>query len=217
MLYHPCGFVSFFSNDVKFHATFVYAGRPRHVPSLAVMYAFCRGRSTIESEFSPFSAMPVARATWPPQLLHTTSVTNIVWCDVMANVDGLTLPMPSAMTGLPGVRTCLRPNVTPLTVLGVGSPGAGGRSEVALYVDDEGVVGAAVLDVGADVEVGALEDAAVDVVRCDDVDVAEGVDAVDDDVPDAGFDPSSDEQPVRTARPEMNVMLTLPRVLMPQR
>ena len=73
------------------------------------------------------------------------------------------------------------------------------------------------LDVGADVEVGALEDAAVDVVRCDDVDVAEGVDAVDDDVPDAGFDPSSDEQPVRTARPEMNVMLTLPRVLMPQR
>ena len=104
MLYHPCGFVSFFSNDVKFHATFVYAGRPRHVPSLAVMYAFCRGRSTIESEFSPFSAMPVARATWPPQLLHTTSVTNIVWCDVMANVDGLTLPMPSAMTGLPGVR-----------------------------------------------------------------------------------------------------------------
>ena len=136
MLYHPCGFVSFFSNDVKFHATFVYAGRPRHVPSLAVMYAFCRGRSTIESEFSPFSAMPVARATWPPQLLHTTSVTNIVWCDVMANVDGLTLPMPSAMTGLPGVRTCLRPNVTPLTVLGVGSPGAGGRSEVALNVGE---------------------------------------------------------------------------------
>lgn len=243
MLYHPCGFVSFFSNDVKFHATFVYAGRPRHVPSLAVMYAFCRGRSTIESEFSPFSAMPVARATWPPQLLHTTSVTNIVWCDVMANVDGLTLPMPSAMTGLPGVRTCSRPNVTPLTVLGVGSPGAGGRSEVALYVgelrvadadvgcgatvDDAGVVGAAVLDVGADVEVGALEDAAVDVVRCDDVDVAEGVDAevdaevdavaVNDDVPDAGFEPSSDEQPVRAARPAMNVTLTIPRVLMLQR
>lgn len=230
MLYHPCGFVSFFSNDVKFHATFVYAGRPRHVPSLAVMYAFCRGRSTIESEFSPFSAMPVARATWPPQLLHTTSVTNIVWCDVMANVDGLTLPMPSAMTGLPGVRTCLRPNVTPLTVLGVGSPGAGGRSEVALYVgelrvadgdvgcgatvDDAGVVGAAVLDE----EVGALEDTAVDVVGCDEVDVAlvDAV-AVDDDVPDAGLDPSSDEQPVRATRPAMNVMLTIPRVLMLQR
>ena len=238
MLYHPCRFVSFFSNDVKFHATFVYAGRPRHVPSLAVMYAFCRGRSTIESEFSPFSAMPVARATWPPQLLHTTSVTNIVWCDVMANVDGLTLPMPSAMTGLPGVRTCSRPNVTPLTVLGVGSPGAGGRSEVALYVgelrvadadvgcgatvDDAGVVGAAVLDVGAGVEVGTLEDTAVDVVGCDEVhdgvvDAEVDAVAVNDDVPDAGFDPSSDEQPVRTARPEMNVMLTLPRVLMPQR
>ena len=58
----------------------------------------------------------------------------------------------------------------------------------------------------------------VDVVRCDDVDVAEGVDAVDDDVPDAGFDPSSnDEQPVRAARPAMNVMLTIPRVLMLQR
>ncbi|WP_281711256.1 hypothetical protein [Dermacoccus nishinomiyaensis] len=121
----------------------------------------------------------------------------------------------------------------------MGSPGAGGRSEVALYVgelrvadadvgcgatvDDAGVVGAAVLDVGADVEVGALEDAAVDVVRCDDVDVAEGVDAevdavaVNDDVPDAGFEPSSDEQPVRAARPAMNVMLTIPRVLMLQR
>jgi len=128
----------------------------------------------------------------------------------------------------------LRPNVTPLTVLGVGSPGAGGRSEVALYVgelrvadgdvgcgatvDDAGVVGAAVLDVGADVEVGALEDTAVDVVGCDEVDdgVVDAV-AVYDDVPDAGFDPSSDEQPVRAARPAMNVMLMIPRVLMLQR
>ncbi|MHA6750743.1 hypothetical protein [Dermacoccus nishinomiyaensis] len=121
----------------------------------------------------------------------------------------------------------------------MGSPGAGGRSEVALYVgelrvadgdvgcgaavDDAGVVGAAVLDVGDDVEVGALEDTAVDVVGCDEVEdgvVDAEVDAVavDDDVPDAGFDPSSDdEQPVRAARPAMNVMLTIPRVLMLQR
>ena len=74
------------------------------------------------------------------------------------------------------------------------------------------------LDVGADVEVGALEDTAVDVVGCDEVDdgVVDAV-AVYDDVPDAGFDPSSDEQPVRAARPAMNVMLTIPRVLMLQR
>jgi len=124
-------------------------------------------------------------------------------------------------------------------VLGVGSPGAGGRSEVALYVgelrvadadvgcgatvDDAGVVGAAVLDVGAGVEVGALEDTAVDVVGCDEVhdgvvDAEVDAVAVNDDVPDAGFDPSSDdEQPVRAARPAMNVMLTIPRVLMLQR
>ena len=123
-------------------------------------------------------------------------------------------------------------------MLGVGSPGAGGRSEVALYVgelrvvdgdvgcgatvDDEGVVGAAVLDVGAGVEVGTLEDTAVDVVGCDEVhdgvvDAEVDAVAVNDDVPDAGFDPSSDEQPVRAARPAMNVTLTIPRVLMLQR
>ncbi|AIF39822.1 hypothetical protein HX89_01125 [Dermacoccus nishinomiyaensis] len=123
-------------------------------------------------------------------------------------------------------------------MLGVGSPGAGGRSEVALYVgelrvadadvgcgatvDDAGVVGAAVLDVGADVEVGTLEDTAVDVVGCDEVDdglVDAEVDAVavKDDAPDAGSDPSSEEQAVRAARPAMNVMLTIPRVLMLQR
>ena len=74
------------------------------------------------------------------------------------------------------------------------------------------------LDVGAGVEVGALEDTAVDVVGCDEVDdgvVDAEVDAVA--VDDAGLDPSSDEQAVRAARPAMNVMLTIPRVLMLQR